>query len=119
MKSLPGDGVRLVWTADQGFVPQERAPSRHKGKFIPPIPFDWATAAGKLPGKASAVGQAIRFRAALRHQNTVKLTGAMTAAFGVSPTARLRALDALEKAGLIRIERHGRRSPVITIIERA
>jgi DNA-binding transcriptional ArsR family regulator len=36
--------------------------------------------------------------------------------WGVQPDAKSRALRALERAGLIRVERQGKRSPKVTLI---
>jgi hypothetical protein len=118
-RRFPEDGIRLVWNAElRRHLPEERVPPRHRGQFIPPIPAEWFKAALRLPGEALAVGAIIRFEAAKRHSKQVKFTGQMTEGFGVHRLARMRALNALEAAGLIRMERRRGRSPEITIIER-
>jgi DNA-binding MarR family transcriptional regulator len=46
----------------------------------------------------------------------IKLTNAMAAEVGVSPDTKGPALDELEKAGLIEVERHCRKSPLVTLM---
>jgi hypothetical protein len=46
----------------------------------------------------------------------VRLTNILAAAVGVSPDAKGRALDELERAGLIKIERRPRKSPRVTVL---
>jgi hypothetical protein len=109
--------IRLAWDAEvRKHVPATGKISR-RGQFIPPIPADWFKAVGILPGKAAVVAAVIRFEAAKRHSSQVKFTGRMTESFGVRHMARQRALDALEAAGLIRIERRRGSSPMITIVD--
>jgi len=111
--------IRLVWDAERGkHVPEEKARAFRQGQFIPPISAEWYNRAARLPGKAVIVATVIRFEAAKRHSTQVKLTGRMTESFGIRQMARLRALAALEAAGLIRVERRFGSSPVISIIER-
>jgi hypothetical protein len=95
------------------------------GKFLGPVPEAWAV-------KASEAGGRYRSRSALlvglilwrEHRFNgdglpVKLTKARLRALGVGRYSTRNALDALEKAGLITVERFTHRSPLITILNKA
>jgi hypothetical protein len=47
---------------------------------------------------------------------TIKLTNTMAAEVGVSPDTKGRALDDLEQAGLIKVERRPHKSPRVTLL---
>src|SRR5262249_6125014 len=95
--------------------------SRIKGEFLKgPIPLSWLTPASRLRGKAPlAVAMAIWFESGRRRSLEVRLTSAILRRFSVSRKTKYRALDALSKAGLIRVQREPRRNPVVTIVEAA
>src|SRR5262249_29957289 len=74
--------------------------------------------AAMLPGKAPlAVGLALWFEVGRRKSREVKLTSAILERFGVNRKAKYRALESLEKAGLVRVRREPRRKPVVTILD--
>jgi hypothetical protein len=50
------------------------------------------------------------------HENTVALTKRALRSAGIRARAKLRALRQLEKAGLIAVSWHGKRSPRVTIL---
>jgi DNA-binding transcriptional ArsR family regulator len=52
----------------------------------------------------------------LRKADTFIVSNLMVQGWGIQPDAKSRALRALEKAGLIRIERCGKRSPRVTLV---
>jgi hypothetical protein len=52
----------------------------------------------------------------LRNSPTFKLSNLMLREWNIQPDAKRRALHKLEQAGLIRIERRGKRSPQVTLI---
>jgi DNA-binding transcriptional ArsR family regulator len=52
----------------------------------------------------------------LRQADTFIVSNLMMQDWGVQPDAKTRALRKLEKAGLIKIERQGKRSPQVTLI---
>jgi hypothetical protein len=61
---------------------------------------------------------AIWFLAGLRNRlGRLNLTTAILARFHVDRYAKSRALKALEGAGLIRVERRGKKNPLVTILE--
>ncbi|MBT4290195.1 MAG: hypothetical protein HOD92_22955 [Deltaproteobacteria bacterium] len=73
--------------------------------------------AARCPGKTCEVGLALWFLVGVTKKKTVKLTNALTGELGVPPRTKLRAVDALEEAGLISVIRHPGRSPLVTIKE--
>lgn len=85
-----------------------------------PIPMDWICAASKASGHGSGVKVAIAlwYLSGLNRQaRTVKLRGSVLREMGVDRHAGYRGLEALEKAGLVSVERHPGRNPVVTILD--
>lgn len=80
-----------------------------------PVPWAWITASSRLPGKALHVGTAIWFLAGMKNQRTVTLPGKLLMDMGIERNAGYRALNALEKAGLVSVSRHQGRRPTVTI----
>jgi hypothetical protein len=66
--------------------------------------------------KALLVGLALWHLKGLRKADTVVVSNLMLQEWGVQPDAKTRALRKLEKVGLIRIERRGKRSPQVTLV---
>lgn len=89
------------------------------GRFLkgPVLMRDIAVAA-KLPGKALAVFVAVRHRADLTRSAAVTLPASLMRDMGVSKDAKARALNALEAAGLVRVERHAGKQPRISLTTR-
>jgi hypothetical protein len=72
--------------------------------FLGPVPIRWLEQAGQLPGKALHVGLFLWHKSRLSKRQSVKISlGRM--GFGVSEQAARRGLRALEKAGLIAVQR--------------
>lgn len=100
---------------------REKAP-RHKAgeRFLRgPIPMAWINAASKAAGKGSGlkVAIAIWYLSGLNRQaKTIKLSSSVLAKMGVKRHAGYRGLEALENAGLVRVERQDGRSPMVTLI---
>ena len=97
-----------------------KRPPRHKPGdwFIKgPIPGTWLSTAARLPGRALHVGLALWFLAGLGKVTSVILTWAVQDRFGVSPYSGRRALAALERVGLVSVQRHPGRCPRVTILE--
>jgi hypothetical protein len=87
------------------------------GQYVPRIPLAWAIRAIALPGKAWGVGCLLWYRARVSGSTTVTLTRAWLQEFGVDPETARRGLRQLEAAGLVCVERRGKRSPQVTLIE--
>jgi hypothetical protein len=100
--------------------PTRGKPRRIKSEFLKgPIPLGWLGCAAKLSGKAPlAVALAIWFQAGRRRAKRVTLTTAVIERFGIERKAKYKGLSALEQAGLVRVQREGRRNPVVTILDR-
>jgi hypothetical protein len=97
-------------------------PPRHKQgeRFLKgPIPWTWLSRAAQAQerGKALHVGNALWFLAGVKRKRTVTLSSRPLRELGVKRHAVYRALRALEKAGLVSVERHPGRQPVVTILE--
>jgi DNA-binding transcriptional ArsR family regulator len=88
-----------------------------KGKFIArPVPVSWVCQAGRLGVKALFVGLALWHIRGLRKVNTFVVSNIMLEAWGIQPDAKSRALHKLEQAGLVTVERRGKRSPQVTLL---
>jgi DNA-binding transcriptional ArsR family regulator len=114
--------LRLAQTgvAQQGGTRRGRQPSPIWDKFIAgPIDVSWVCRAGRLGVKALLVGLALWHLRGLRRSNSFIVSNLMIQEWGVQPDAKARALGALEKAGLITVERRGKRSPRVTLIVEA
>jgi len=91
---------------------------QRRGSFLKgPIPWQWLKTASMQPGKALHVGIAIWRLAGLTASNSVRLTRGALADLGVQRLSAYRGVQALERAGLIVVERHRGRCPIITILE--
>jgi hypothetical protein len=86
-------------------------------KFLKgPIPLPWLALAGRQPGKALHVAIVLRFLAGVARSSTVALSGEVLTTFGVDRRAGHRGLAALERAGLVSVERHRGRQPRVTLL---
>ena len=68
-------------------------------------------------GRALRVGLALWYLAGVTKRRAVKPTWDTWQRFGLSPDAGRRGLVALERAGLVAVDRHPGRCPVVTILE--
>jgi DNA-binding transcriptional ArsR family regulator len=103
--------------ARNGGAHRGRQPSPIRDKFIAgPIDVSWVCQAGRLGVKALLVGLALWHLRGLRRSNSFIVSNLMMQEWGVQPDAKGRALRALEKAGLITLERQGKRSPRVTLV---
>jgi DNA-binding transcriptional ArsR family regulator len=113
---LNNEGVRR----SQGVTRKGRRAPPVRGKFIGgPIDVPWVVQASRLGVKALLVGLALWHLKKLRQADAFTVSNLMLQEWGVQPDAKSRALRALEKAGLIRVERCGKRSPRVTLIVKA
>jgi hypothetical protein len=88
-----------------------------KDKFIAgPVNVAWLSRARKLGVTALWVGLSLWFLRGLRHSDSFVVSNLIMREWDVLPDAKLRALRKLEKAGLITIERRGKRSPRVTLV---
>jgi hypothetical protein len=82
-----------------------------------PIPWPWLMRAAQLPGQAFKVGVAIWHLAGLKKKHTVALSlTSLYEELAVHRDAARRGLSALEAAGLVSVQRHAGRKPIVTIL---
>ena len=81
-----------------------------------PIPLGWITKAASVEGKTLHVAIALWFLAGLKRSRQVALSQSTLRLFGVSRQASYRALSRLESAGLVSVDRHPGRNPIVTIL---
>ncbi|GAA6208438.1 hypothetical protein NBRC116601_17310 [Cognatishimia sp. WU-CL00825] len=75
------------------------------GEFLAgPIRIGWIEAAANLPGAALPVALAVRHLHVMRGRDWVVLSNAAVRRFGVSSSAKARAVVVLEGAGLIEVQ---------------
>jgi hypothetical protein len=72
--------------------------------------------ARRLGVKALLVGLALWHIKGLRKSDTFIVSNLMLRDWGIQADAKSRALRKLERAGLIRVERQGKRSPQVTLL---
>jgi hypothetical protein len=88
-----------------------------QGKFIAgPIPVSWVCQAKRLGVTALLVGLALWHIKGLRKSNTFIVSNLMLRDWGIQADAKGRALRKLERAGLLAVERQGKRSPQVTLL---
>jgi DNA-binding transcriptional ArsR family regulator len=110
---LGQEGVRR----SEGVTRRGRRVKSIPGKFISgPIHVTWLIQASRLGVKTLLVGLVLWHLRGLRRADTFTVSNLMTREWGVEPDAKQRALRKLEKAGLITIERRGKRSPRVTLL---
>jgi DNA-binding transcriptional ArsR family regulator len=100
-----------------GGLRRGRQPSPIRNKFIAgPVDVSWVCQASQLGVKALLVGLALWHLKGLRRSNSFELSNLMLQEWGIEPDAKSRALRRLEKAGLVTVERRGKRSPRVTLV---
>ena len=111
------DALRLP---SRPLPPRTTPPRPRKGeKFVlGPIPWNWLTAAGRLPGKTAHVALALWFAAGVSRSRTFPVPMRRLQEIGVTRQAAYRCLQAMEDAGLVALERGSGRRAVVTILER-
>jgi hypothetical protein len=85
-------------------------------RFMPPIPEWWAMIAMALPGKAYHVGAIVWQECRINRSPSCKLTRRVWEKFGLHRHTIRGGLEVLNDAGLIFLEKSGKRSPLITIV---
>jgi hypothetical protein len=78
--------------------------------------MSWVTRAMQLPGKAWHVGTVLWLWAGITRSHTVILTRTRLRQCGLHPETARQRLTHLEQAGLVRVERQGKRSPRVTLL---
>lgn len=113
------DELYVCQTMENGSTKRPR-PSGH---FIKgPLPLAWFSKACLLHRTALATALALWYLSGLNKgkKDNLKVTSATLRRFRVSNrAAKYRALEALEKAGLIQVKREPGKNPLVTICEEA
>ena len=103
----------------QGVDRRRRRGSPVQGKFIAgPVDVVWLLQARRLGVTALLVGLALWHIKGLRRTDTFIVSNVMLQEWDIEPDAKRRALRALERAGLVKIERRSKRSPQVTLVVR-
>ena len=88
-----------------------------KNKFIKgPVDFAWLSSAQKLGVTALWLGTCLWFLRGLKGSDSFLVSNMVAQEWGLLPDAKSRALRKLEMAGLITVERRGKRSPRVTLV---
>lgn len=100
---------------------REKAPRHKNGEHFlrGPIPMDWIYLASIASGHGCGLNVAIAlwYISGLNKQSsTVKLSGKVLRKMGIKRHAGYRGLLSLESAGLVSVERHPGRSPIVTLL---
>ena len=112
------DAQKLAFRQEVKRLPKAKPPRPGPGeKFLKgPIPWSWLSKGASLKGQALHVGLALWLLAGIKRSQSVALSNSVLQDLGVSRFSGYRALHALEEAGLISVERHTGRNPVVTIL---
>jgi hypothetical protein len=104
--------------ADPALVPRSAGKTRKKKwerKFIS-FPWSWLEHLRASRGATYRVALLLVYEHWRTGGRVIKLTNIMAAEVGVSPDAKIRAVDDLEQAGLVKAERRPNKSPLITVL---
>jgi hypothetical protein len=104
---------RYMESATSAASPPRPQPGEHFLKG--PVPMGWLRAAAQSPGKVMCVAIYLWYLAGLTKRNRFPLPTAKVNEFGVDRFTQYRALKELVTAGLISVDRHRGRHPIITL----
>ena len=98
---------------------RQRLPRHKAGEHFlkGPIPVSWLSRAGSLSSRAVHVAMVLWYLAGLTGSCTVKPTHATWKLLGLSHDKGLRGLVELDGIGLVAVDRHPGRCPIVTILE--
>jgi hypothetical protein len=100
--------------------PRRSRPPHHRPQsaFLKgPIPWDWLDRAGRLPGKALAVGLVLWQKAGLSNTCTVKICQARLDDLGLREASTRRGIRSLQDAGLIAVVSSAGRGLKISLLD--
>jgi DNA-binding transcriptional ArsR family regulator len=80
-----------------------------------PIPMEWMKLAAKCGHRAEAVALLLWYAAGIQRANPIKLSKGLLRELSVNPRTARRALDRFEQAGLVDVEFHRGRAPLVTL----
>jgi hypothetical protein len=92
-------------------------PQPDGGKFVRgPIPLDWLRAANTCGRRSISVAVLLWYGAAWQKSNPFKLSRDTLAELAVSPRTARRVLERMKSIGIVEVEFHRGRSPLVTIL---
>ena len=98
-------------------VSSEKAATLKRHFFLKgPIPLPWIIRASALTGKALHVGIALWFYSGLTRSKEIAINLTALQEWGIQRDTARRGLSALEKAGLVTVQRRPGRKPSVKII---
>jgi hypothetical protein len=121
MTSLKHFETRHGRTFEVEILPSKAAPrktaQREAGLFVK-VPLQWADAATKAIGSRQAFVLIWLLHIAWKtRRTTFTLSNEALARYGISRKIKLKALEALEVAGLIKVDRTSGRASIVTLIK--
>lgn len=119
MQDTQNPDIESLLLAPPQHMPQIVSQSKKsKNKFLRgPINWSWLKAAARLPGSALHVAVAIHFQNGFEQTGMVKLSPTVWRDLGLKRHTVYRAIDELEDAGLVSVERKRGCGPIITLCE--
>lgn len=81
-----------------------------------PLPQDWFSRACKLPGRTANMAIALWYRHGMEG-SPVRVTTKLREEYGMSRKSAHRALELMEKAGLIKVDRRTGRAPRVAMLD--
>lgn len=106
----------VAFADDTPSLPLMHRVGNPRSEYFVRVPLPWIQAAGRLPGKACQVGNALYFLSGVGRSCDVRLTQTLCDTFGVDRFAMYRALRQLEAARLVRVQRKRGRLPIVTLL---
>lgn len=107
----------LIWDRETRGLIEKHPAKPMTGSFIMgPLPERWLVLASQLPGKALAVGLCLWKVARMTKRMQVRIGSDVVGYWGIGRMPKARALQALRKAGLIRIEQERGKLGLVTIL---
>ena len=105
-------------TAMPAIAPPKRERQRHREPFVHFIPLAWLARASTAPGSNFClhVGVLLHYVAGLTRRDAVTVSSKLLVAFGIDRHSYYRALRALEKAGLVLVQRRRGKKPLVSIV---
>ena len=82
-----------------------------------PIPKPWFELAARLPGKSLHLALMMWCAASLAKSRRIPISNVAALVFGIDRSAKYRALNWLEEAGLILVERRIGCVPIVTLLD--
>ena len=117
MSSINLDRLRIPSRPRRSHCDKPMRPKPGQGFVKGPIPLPWLEIAARLPGKSMHAGIALWYVAGLTRSQSVPLSNIAGRRFGLDRNAKYRALQWLESAGLVVVQRKLGRAPLVTILE--